>query len=107
MNHGLAFTIGVCIGTLLFWLWTRRLIRKYHELWPKTKPAPQHIPLDSICPACGHAGCKLQFVPPGKIEVGEKREVRATPPMVERKCNTCGALAYEKTVLEPEKWVKA
>ena len=75
--------------------------------WFKRKPvpAPPHIPLDSICPACGHPGCTLRYVPQGQIEVGEKREVQTTKPMVERKCNTCGALAYENTVLEPEKWI--
>jgi hypothetical protein len=71
----------------------------------KVVPAPRHIPLDSICPACGHSGCTLRFVPPAEILVGEKDKVQATKPMVERKCNTCGALAYEKTVLDPEKWI--
>lgn len=63
------------------------------------------IPLDSLCPACGHAGCTLRCLPPGETEVGEKGKVQTAPPMVERKCNTCGAVCYEKTVVEPEKWV--
>jgi hypothetical protein len=57
------------------------------------------------CPACGHPGCTLRFVEPEMIEVGEKKQVHKTAPMVERKCNTCGATCYEKTVLEPEKWI--
>lgn len=68
-------------------------------------PAAPHIPLESICPACGHSGCSLRFVPPGQVEVGDKGKLQSTAPMVERKCNTCGALAYEKTVLDPEKWI--
>lgn len=63
------------------------------------------ITLDALCPACGHSGCKLRFVPSHTVEVGEKREIRLTEPMVERECLTCGAKAYEKPVVDPKEWI--
>jgi hypothetical protein len=72
----------------------------------KQKPSPpRQIDLNAFCPACGHEGCTLEFRAPVKVEVGDKREVRTEPPCVIRKCKTCGALASEKTVLEPDKWI--
>ena len=67
--------------------------------------APRQIDLNALCPACGHPGCTLEFRGPVQIEVGEKREIRTQDPCVIRKCNTCGALASEATVLPAEKWI--
>ena len=63
------------------------------------------ISLNSKCPACGHRGCKLRYVQPHMEQINEKGAVRATEPMVARDCLTCGAVAYEKTVLPAEKWI--
>lgn len=57
-------------------------------------PAIRVVSEWSVCPGCGHAGCKLKAV-----------VVENKGPMIERCCNTCGALCYEATVVEPEKWV--
>jgi hypothetical protein len=77
------------------------LTRKAAPAFPPLLP----IPLDSICPACGHLGCTLKFRPAFKVEVGEKREVRTTEPEMIRTCTTCGAECSQKCVLDPEKWI--
>lgn len=69
------------------------------------KTDPLAISLNSKCPACGHYGCKLQFVDPTMIEVGDKRQLKRTEPMVKRICVTCGAEAYEKPVLDAKEWI--
>lgn len=63
------------------------------------------IDLNSKCPACGHRGCTLEYVEPHEIQVGEKREIRVTDPMVARTCITCKAKSYEKTALPSNKWI--
>ena len=63
------------------------------------------IDVNSKCPACGHYGCTLQYVPSQNVAVGEKGAIKATDPVVMRKCNTCGAPAYENTVLEGKAWI--
>ena len=63
------------------------------------------ISLNSLCPACGHRGCTLQAIPAHIELVGDKQEAVTQPPMVQRTCTTCGAKAYEKTILPADKWV--
>ena len=68
--------------------------------------SPEGIDLNSKCPACGHRGCTLKFIPPAKQIEGEKQKLVPTEAMVERTCLVCGALAYEKPVLPAKEWIK-
>lgn len=78
----------------------------FHHRAAARKAMEEGIPLDSKCPACGHRGCELIFNEPREISNGDdKGTTRTEEARVGRKCNTCGAIAYEKTVLEPEKWI--
>jgi hypothetical protein len=79
----------------------RRILR---AMFPPQRP--RFIPLDSFCPACGHIGCTLEFTTPREIPTGdEKGTTRTEEARVARHCNTCKAVAYEKTVLSPDKWI--
>lgn len=91
-----AILIFACIGQLLY------------NRWSRDRKTPRHpfIDLDAKCPACGHYGCELEFVPPGQVIADDgKGSTRTDEARVRRKCKTCGASAYEKTVLPPEKWI--
>ena len=71
-----------------------------------SKRKDEGISLQSKCPACGHRGCTLEFTTPREIPTGdEKGTTRTEEARVARHCNTCNAVAYEKTVLPPEKWI--
>lgn len=66
------------------------------------------IDLNSKCPACGHRGCTLRYIAPQPITTDPDKGKTATKiedAMVQRTCTTCGAMAYEKPVLPPEKWI--
>src|SRR5215472_4679003 len=83
----LSLTI-LCAALLVLMLWAlRQNIRAEIE---------HQIDLHAKCPACGHRGCELHFIPPPNIVVVEAKGIVRTlieQARVERKCRTCGALS--------------
>jgi hypothetical protein len=75
------------------------------EKRPK-KTAPPFIDLNSKCPACGWPGCTLKYRS-ASVAFGDdgKAKLVTAPPEVIRICNTCGAEASQKTVLDPKEWI--
>ena len=104
----IAFALAFAWAGFLVGMVTFILIDRYVERKNKPRlPDGEHIDLNAKCPACGHRGCTLAFIPPPIIErTPEGKTIsKIEQAQVARKCDTCGAVCAQKPILAPKEWL--